>query len=91
MHKTIQTGQKHRIACSRVSLRSPWGIGRTRSTLYSHRSWRLSPRLSVITEPQVADHFTIALLMDPENSASSKIMGPEIEHEPRRLEALRIP
>jgi hypothetical protein len=56
MDKTIRTGQKHRIACSGVSSR---GTGRLRSTLYSHRSWRLSPRLSAMTESQVADHFIV--------------------------------
>jgi hypothetical protein len=59
MNKTIRTGQKHRIACLSVSLRSPRGTGRPRLTLYSHRSWRLFPRLSVITESQVANHFII--------------------------------
>jgi hypothetical protein len=76
MDKTIRTGQKHRIACSRVSLRSPRGTGRPRSTLYSHRSWRLSPRLSVITESQVADHFIIIPAYGPRKHRFQQNNGP---------------
>lgn len=64
------------------------GVAGPRSSLDSRRSGWLSPRLSVITARQAADHFTINPSHGPRKQSFQQNSRPEKEQETRSLEAL---